>query len=168
MYGKIQHRRVFFCWIIFFFLGWWVLFLCWLKCGGSLLFLLNSSYSSEQGMFVKTRILSSFRRTSVLKHQWEVKEESLDSGYSIGLSLPSSLKDWANLSVSLSVLSYNSTPLGFIPAPLPSNWRVNENARATSPPRPPWVIVLLRHCCYRLFKVSLEMPSIDPFLYASF
>lgn len=126
-----------------FFPEWWILFLCWflvlccLKRGGSLLFLLNSSCLLEQGMFVKTRSLSSFWRLSILKHQSEVKEESLKSEYSTGLCLPSSLKDRANLSVNLSVLIYNSTPLGFIPAPLPSNWRVNENARATAPtPQP--------------------------------
>lgn len=76
-----------------FFVGLWVLFLYLFKLGGSLLFLLNSSCLSEQGMFVMARILSYFWRMSVLKHHSEVKEESVDSGYSIGLCLSSFLKD---------------------------------------------------------------------------
>lgn len=161
MCGKIQHRRVFWCWIIIALFGHGFHFCVCFNLGG-VLFLCNSSCLSEQGMFVRTRILSYLWTMSIFHS--EVKEESVDSEYSIRLCLSSFLKDWTNLSVNLSVLIYNSTPLGFIPAPLPSNWHVNENARAT----PPWVIGIARHCCHLLFKGSLELLSIDPFLYAIF
>lgn len=163
MYGKIPHRRVLLYWIIIFLLGCGFYFCVCLNLGGVSYFSWIPHVCQSTACLSGQEFYHTFGEClSFLKHHSEAKEESVDS---IGLCLSSFLKDWANLSVNLSVLIYNSTPVGFIPAPLPSNWHVNENARATPPP---WVIGILRHCCYLLFKGSLEMPSIDPFLYAIF
>lgn len=92
--------------------------------GGVFYFFWIPHICQSRAGFVRTRILScNFRRMSVLKFHWEMKEEPADSRNAVELWLSSVLKDWANHpSVNLSVLIYNSTPVGFIPAPLPSKW----------------------------------------------
>lgn len=147
-------------------LGCGVYFYVSLNMGGVFYFFWIPHVFQGRAGFVRTRILScNFSRMSVLKFHWDMKEEPADNRNAAGLWLSSFLKDWANhLSVSLSVLIYDSTPVGFIPVPVPRNWHVKENARAA----PPRVTGILRHCCYPLFKGSQEMPSVDPFLFAIF
>lgn len=161
---KIQHRKVFFCWIAIFLLGHGVYSYVPLNMGGVLYFFWLPHVCQSRAGFVWTRILScNLWRVSVLKFPWDMKEEAADSRNAAGLWLSSFLKDWAHhLSVSLSVLIYSSTPVGFIPAPLPRNWQGKCRSSPSMGTRETEALLLPS-----LQRIS-EMPSVDPFLCAIF
>lgn len=160
--GKIQHRKVFFCWIVIFLLGCGVYFYVSLNMGGVFYFFWLPHVCQSRAGFVWTRILScKLWRMSVLKFHWDVKEEAAESRNAAGLWLSSFLKERANhLCVNLSVLIYNSTPVGIIPAPLPRNWQGKCKRRPSMYPSG-----ILRDCS--LPRIS-KMFSVDPFLCAIF